>query len=110
MLFYMFSGSWSSSIADFQSIVVTGFFVYVGYSVGAGIVSISHCFSFFFCLFGALVILHVCFGFAPISLIYFCWFFPIRGLLRISKNDSTRERRLHKISLQVNEMKEVLHL
>ena len=47
MLFYMFSGSWSSSIANFQSIVVTGFFVYVGYSVGAVIVSISHCFSFF---------------------------------------------------------------
>ena len=58
----MLSGSWSRSTADFQSTVVTGFFVYVGYSVGAGIVSISLCLSFFFCLFVALVYLMYALG------------------------------------------------
>ena len=56
---------------------VTGFFVYVGYSIGAGIVSISH--RLLFCLsVWCLDILNVCFGFAPLSLIYLCWFFAYK--------------------------------
>ena len=36
--------SWSRSAVVFQSLVVTDFFVYVGYRLGAGFVSLSPCF------------------------------------------------------------------